>query len=321
MPDTPLITVPGIYPNIPEDAYHGREICPAPSISSSGLRKIIPPTESWRDPASPLHYWTWSPMNPKPPERTPESAALKIGKLAHLWVLEGKRFMERYEVITDDLNLNTKEARAIKEQAAETGREVIREKDLVAVRAMKDALLASCAAPLFKGARTEMTVAWKDAETDVWLRVRFDALPPAPRLILPDYKTADNASPARFMRAVGDYAYHMQAALYMDAIAAVTRDVPQSWIFVVQEKKPPYAVTVCQLDPIAIEWGRHLNRRAIRLFADCLAADRWPAYADKPVMVGLPYWTEKELQKQHEAGVFSGEWQAPHHQQPQEDAA
>lgn len=311
----PLIVAPGIYPPsaVPEADYHGREICPAPSISSSGLRKILS--------QSPLHYWTDSPLNPARDPGENDTAAKKIGKLAHLWVLEGKRFLDRYEVISDDLNLNTKEAKVIKLAAAEAGREVIREKDLVAVQAMKEPLAASCAGPLFEGARTEMTIAWQDPETGVWLRVRFDALPPAPRLILPDYKTAESAKPADFTKSIGAYSYHQQAALYMDAIAAVTRDMPKSWLFVVQEKKAPFAVTVCQLDPVAIDWGRQQNRLAIRTFADCLAADRWPAYADKPVMVGLPRWTEKELQDQHEAGVFSGEWQAPDQPRIQEDAA
>lgn len=298
----PLITVPGIYPSIPEADYHGREICPAPSISSSGLRTILS--------KSPAHYWVDSPLNPDREPRE-ETKALKHGKLAHTWLLEGKRFLDRYRIVEDDLNLNTKEARAIKAEAEAAGQTVIRQKDMRAVEAMKAQLGRSIAGPLFKDTRTEVTLAWQDEETGVWLRTRFDALPPAPRKILPDYKTARSAKPDDFSRSMFDYGYHQQAALYMDSVHAVTGEKPESWLFVVQESDPPYAVTVCQIDPSALAYGRHMNRIAIRRFADCLAADRWPAYADEVVRVDLPGWAPKKILDEHGSLGSLGDWQRP----------
>jgi hypothetical protein len=310
----PLITVPGIYPNISDTDYHGREICPGPSISSSGLRTLLM--------QSPAHYWWDSPLNPDREPAEP-SKALKLGSLAHTWLLEGEVFVDRYMVVDDDLNLNSKGGRLAKEDAAEQGKTLIRKKEMRAVQAMKAQMERSMAAPLFADTRTEMTLAWKDDETGVWLRTRFDALPPSPRRILPDYKTAESAKPSDFERSIANYGYHMQAALYMESIRAVTGERPERWLFVVQEKAGPYAVSVLQLRPETLVLGRHMVRRAIRIFADCLAADRWPTYSDNAEPVGLPRWAENQMLAEHGEPGTLGDWQRPldHHDEHQEDAA
>ena len=35
--------------------------------------------------------------------------------------------------------------------------------------------------------------------------------------------------------------------------------------------------------------------RAIRRFAECLSADKWPGYADDVVQIGLPGWDRKTI--------------------------
>src|SRR4051794_35615536 len=69
-----VITAPGLYSGVPIQTYHGASLCGGPSVSSSGLRKIIN--------QSPAHFWCESPYNPNRVEPK-ESDALVLGRAAH----------------------------------------------------------------------------------------------------------------------------------------------------------------------------------------------------------------------------------------------
>src|SRR3546814_9912676 len=65
-------------------------------------------------------------------------------------------------------------------------------------------------------------------------------------------------------------------------------DVCSSDLIVV-EKEFPFSISLYTLPAADIERGKVQMRMAIRRFADCLAADHWPAYADEPTEVGLHF--------------------------------
>lgn len=289
------INAPGIY-EIDEAAYHGSEICAGPSVSSSGLRTLLS--------ECPAKFWWHSPLNPKREERS--KPGFDFGKAAHHFLLlGGDAFFERFFITDPDLHPNTKEAKAQKAQAIGEGKTFIGADDFEKIRAMAEALKAhEFAWAAFANGRAEPTLAWQDAETGVWCRTRPDTLPNALTHI-PDYKTARSAKLADFQRDIRNYGYHMQAAWYLDGIEAVTGTKPQSFFFVVQEKEAPFLINVINLDTVAIEWGRLQNRRALRLFAECLSAGRWPGYSEDVETVGLPNWALRELQTRHEAGEFT----------------
>jgi hypothetical protein len=137
-----------------------------------------------------------------------------------------------------------------------------------------------------------VTLAWQDPETGVWLRARPDFLP-AKRRIIPDLKTAADGSPKAFTRTIANFGYHMAAALYLDGITAIFGETPTNWLHVVVEKEAPYVVSLYELPGEDIERGRWLNRKAIRRFAECLSADKWPGYSDDVTQIGLPGWERK----------------------------
>jgi hypothetical protein len=112
---------------------------------------------------------------------------------------------------------------------------------------------------------------------------------------VPDLKTAANGAPKAFAKAIGDFGYHQSAALYMDGIKAIFGAYPTHWVHVVLEKETPHVVSLYELPGEDIERGRWLNRKAIRIFAECLSADRWPGYSDEPSQVGLPGWARKTI--------------------------
>ena len=287
------ISAPGVYDLTPEQ-YHDSEPCASPSISSSGLREI--------ENKCPAKYWWNSPLNPDRPKK--QKREWSIGIAAHDLILQGDRFFDRNHVLGQDVKLTTKDGRAEKKDAEAAGMNVIKHEDFLAIKAMRDELFAhEFAGAAFTNGRAEQSLIWQDEETGVWLRCRPDWLHDVP-IHIPDYKTAVSAEPMEFMRQVWNLGYYMQAALYLDGIDAVMGCQPQSFYFIVQEKEPPYVVQCVALEPIDIEWGRAKNRRAIRLFADCLERDHWPGYSSDVRQMGLPLYAQYELQRQHDAGRF-----------------
>src|SRR3546814_7527762 len=71
-------------------------------------------------------------------------------------------------------------------------------------------------------------------------------------------------------------------------------DVCSSDLIVV-EKEFPFSISLYTLPAADIERGKVQMRMAIRRFADCLAADHWPAYADEPTEVGLHFAARKTI--------------------------
>ena len=296
----PLITAPGIYDGISAEDYHGREICDAPSISSSGLKTIIE--------KSPLHYWWNSPLNPNRPAED-SKRHFAIGKAAHDILLLESRWPERYHVLPEGFNANATKAQAdaiaARDEAAAAGLTVLRAEDAALAEAMAAALRRNrfAMAALTNGL-PEQTLACKDRETGVWLRARPDFLPHK-RLFIPDLKTAADASPEGFRRAMAAHGYHQSAALYLDVIEGVFGERPQAFFFVVIEKEAPHCVALYQIPEDDIQRGRMLNRKAIQTFADCLSRDRWPGYADDVTPLPLPAWEQRKIDAAADAGELS----------------
>lgn len=297
MPDTqiqnlPLITEPGSYDGMSNEAYHSH-CTPAPALSSSGARTLL--TDC------PAAYWHSSPLNPlRQPERKRE---FDIGTAGHLIVLEPHLFDERVSIIDAD-SYRTSYAKEAREQAYGAGKTPLLAHEVEAVKAMRDQLLKHPVARLaFTGRVTERSYFWIDHEFGVWRKCRPDYTPPHTRY-LTDYKTTTDAHPARFARSAADLGYHMQAAWYMDCAEVHNGERPKDFYFVVQEKKAPFLVSVVKLDDEAIQWGRIQNRKALDLFARCVERNEWPSYANQAVTISLPPYIANDLQKRHEKGEF-----------------
>jgi hypothetical protein len=141
----------------------------------------------------------------------------------------------------------------------------------------------------------EQSLFWQDRPTGVWRRARLDWMPygNGGRLIVPDYKTAVSAAPSAIEKAMQNYGYHQQAAWYLDGVKALGGG-DAAFVFIVQEKTPPYLVTVVELDAITLRIGRDRNRQAIDLYRQCVTEDQWPGYTDSIELISLPAWAENQ---------------------------
>lgn len=283
------ISAAGVY-DFPIDEYHG-DCCIGPSVSGSGLVTL--------EQLSPAHYWQGSYHNPR---REPfDTTALAFGRACHAWIL-GEPEFQKYFVVSPYDKFTTKEARAWRDDQIRT---IVKAEQLDAIRAMGETILKT---PLvqnaFKDGKPEQSLIWQDKETGIWLKTRPDWLPNNIPFV-PNYKTARSARPADFARHAFDLGYHQGAALCLDGLREVLGWANASYYFVAQEKEPPYVASIVVMNEHDIEWGRLLNRKALRTLARCLDKGEWPGYATGAVEIQMPAWAEKQLLDRHEKGEFA----------------
>ena len=275
------ITEPGIL-DIPIEEYHQD-----PALSSSGAKVIMNDCPA---------LYRYGMDNPQEPNR-----AFDIGHVAHKLILgEGSEIVR-----VDAADWRKKEPKAERDEAYEAGKVPVLEKEYQACEDMAAAVLNHpFAKDLFRQGKPEQSIFWRDEESGAMCRARPDWLPEKGAQIFPDYKTTVSANPVAIARAMDNYAYFQQAAWYRDGIISTGHHQDPIPVFVFQEKKPPYLVTVAQLDRIAIEWGDVLNAKARALYAECMKNDAWPGYAEDVVMIELPRYAEMRMQQKHEAGDY-----------------
>lgn len=268
---------PVVIDGMPNDDYHAD----SESISSTGLRKLLPPS-------CPAQF-KWDRDNP--PAARQE---FDFGHAAHQAVLgDGPE-----TAVLDFDNYLTKAAKAARDEARQAGAVPLLRHEHAQVRAMAEAIRQHpIAGPLFAPGTgvAERSIFWTDPATGIRCRVRPDWIKQLPGLCLcVDYKTTADASPDGVAKAVQNYGYHQQDALYLDGIEAAGLAPDGSrFLFVFQQKTAPYLITVRELDEPTRDIGRARNERALRIYAECIARGEWPDWTG-PVTdipeISLPPW-------------------------------
>lgn len=268
---------PGIYPDIPDTEYHAAKDI----LSSSGARRLITST--------PRKFYeemtTVRPYNP----------AFEIGHAAHTLMLT---VGDPFEVVDAD-SWRTKDAKAARDAALQAGNTPLLAKEYAQVRAMADAILEHpVTGELFtrNDTTSEQSLYWKDEQTGVACRARPDLAVNDWSLIV-DYKTTVNADPKEFAKSIAKYGYHQQQAWYCEAVETLTGIRPE-FVFVCQEKTPPYEVSLIQLDAEAVRIGGRLNEDARTIYAACMDSGVWPSYPTSVQVVGLPAWALRQADQE-----------------------
>lgn len=265
--------LPGIY-DIPEDVYHADPV-PGGSLSSSGARKLLPPS-------CPAKFW-YERQNPPVP-----SEAQDLGTAAHKLVLGAG--MEIHVIDADDWRL--KATREERDDARAAGKLPLLKGEYEQVLGMADAIRKHpVAGAIFspEHGKPEQSLFHQDQDSGVWLRARLDWMFHRP--VIGDYKSSRSANPLSFAKSVADFGYHIQDAFYRRVYQAITGEYPK-FVFVVQEKDPPYLVSVCELDHDSVQSGHAMVQHAIERYRDCTATGTWPAYTatDDIELITLPRW-------------------------------
>jgi hypothetical protein len=287
--DGKTISKPGIYSGIPLEIYHSQKICDDPSVSSTGLRRVLEVNGG-----SPAHFydeWSGNP-NCAEPEDKPH---FMLGRAAHFLFLEGSKrggaFSKSFAIRPDEFpDYRTAAAREWRDDQIALGKMPLTDEHVEVITGMaKRIATEQIAISLLRG-DIERSLFWKDSNTGLWLKARPDVIPNDSG-DFSDLKTTTRTSFPLLMHAVGQHAYHQQAALIREASAIVLGLGMTSFSLVFVESKRPYCVRIVVLDPRDIDLGQRQNRRALDLIAACIKAKRWPGPGDGHI-VTIPL-TEK----------------------------
>ncbi|MGW9371134.1 PD-(D/E)XK nuclease-like domain-containing protein [Streptomyces xanthophaeus] len=274
------VTAPGIY-DMSAEEYHADKAVPGGSLSSSGARRLLPP-------GCPALY-RWEQDHPQPAKKT-----FDFGHAAHKEVLgEGPEL-----VVVDAPLWNTDAIRSEVAAIREDGGIPLKQAEFDQVQAMAAAIrqhpLASALLDPSTG-QAEASLFTQDPATGVWMRARPDWLPhrTAGRTVLSDYKTANDASNEGFTKSIQSFGYYQQSPWYIDVAAALELASDDAeFLFIAQEKNPPYLVNVIGLDAEWMRRGRARNRAALEKYAECTSTGIWPGYGDEPNYLSQPTWAD-----------------------------
>ena len=268
-------TSPGLYPDLPEDVYHGDP----ESLSSTGVRLLVK---------------QGGPAKLVGSERE-DSDAFDIGTAAHTMLLGTGAGIEEVEADS----WSTKAAREARAKARDEGKVPLLSKQVAATRRMVDAALSQPdIAALFPPAPegvAEMSAYAIDVQTFVTLRARFDYLVfgPDKHVKVRDYKTTKNAGPNAFAKSAVDYGYHVQAAHYIRVLEALGYVVDE-FVFLAQEKEPPFLTCLFEFDTEALQVGDRIVTAGAEIFARCMESGEWPGYEPGINRMSLPAWAMRE---------------------------
>jgi exodeoxyribonuclease VIII len=197
-----------------------------------------------------------------------DSAAMRLGRAAHMAVLEPERF--RSDCIVYDGVRRGKAWDAFLEENAD--REVLTEEEHA------QAMCISLSVQSHPVARELLSL----GRAEVSLVADLDGTPCKGRLdwigrgsVIVDLKTTrSSCHPRSFSRSALTYDYHGQAAFYT-MLAKQCGLEPSAFCFIVAESVAPYEVAVYRVSPDVMELGRDMVRSLLNRRAECFLERGW----------------------------------------------
>jgi exodeoxyribonuclease VIII len=282
-----------------DDEYHADK----DHISASRLKKLK---------ISPAHYKIDAETE------TDETDAMLFGSAYHCYILEPDKFKERYYIFDDSVVWGALIAKGAKspratndyktwlagEQSFSDGKILIDKKNSDKLEAMKSKLFSHPYAKMLLSNGFNEQGYMGEIDTEVGkINVKFkpDHINDNKHLIV-DLKTTKDATKDGFTKIAGELSYHIQAAFYSDLMEKISGSIgPYRFVFIAQEKKPPYAFNLFECSPQFISQGRFEYEMLLQLYRFCIDNDTWPGYQifiqNKYGIqeLSLPSWAIKDI--------------------------
>jgi len=301
------ITEPGFYAISLE--RHHQQPCDGPSVTSGVLRKMELET--------PADVWAYSLLNPDRWGRD-ETDALRLGA-AMAYLVEGGKdaLLAAFEVHPED---KPRKATPAQIKAYDEGRasdsaiasveywraveespsRYLDQGEFETLIAMHGVLMDDPSASVVMSGLPEVTMAWRDEQTGLWLLSRPDTVSFDGSMT--DYKKMNTQGKPFNHRLVDhritDHAYDMQLAFAADVFEKLTGEWPTSVGIVAQCDKPPYHVILREISEEDLRIAQWRNRRSINRFHECLTTGLWPGPGDDVGAYQRPEWQRTMLLEQ-----------------------
>lgn len=238
-----------------------------------------------------------------PVEQTP---AMAFGSACHKMVLEPDTFGEEFAVAPNvDKRTNAGKEAWAKFTAENEGKTYLTADNAAVMEEMKKALSRCPLAKklMYGKGENETPFFWTDPETGEKCKVKVDRIATwKRRKYVIDYKTTRCAETNRFNSDMWKMGYYMQAAMYTEGVqrARKMRKRP-GFLFVAQEKDPPYSVNVIEVSEEVMKAGDAKFHELLEKYHACKATDVWPGYVGEvPNDAFVPGWMEREMEEEFE---------------------
>lgn len=269
------------YEEISNKEYRQRE-----GVSASDLKQM----------AKSMAHYKYYKENPA----DSDSPAFLFGRATHKMILEPYDFDNEFAVapMVDRRTKEGKEAYA-KFVSESAGKDVITQETYEQLLAMRDALYATPFCKKLIDGEHEKSFFWE--ENGLVMKCRPDSFCKiGDKYVCVDYKTAENAETEAFMKSAISYLYDVQSAHYLEGLKR-TYGKDFEFIFVIQEKKPPFAANIVQADEYFIQSGRQLRESLLEDYKECLERGEWKGYmgfSDEAQInsLSVPSWVMKTLE-------------------------
>ena len=233
--------------------------------------------------------------------------ALEFGKLFHLAIENGERFMDMY-TIEPEFTGKTKDGKdstrssAAKEAKSQWYKE-LKPGTVVVKNEWHEPLVGMLKAvsehpklrPLIKDGVRETSIWAEDPETGIIIKGRPDFISARGHIV--DFKTTRDAHPDFFMNQIFSHKNHspfyILAAAHYAHLARVTKMCKEdSFTIVCIEKEPPYGIMIYPLDIGCIGPGEQWRSELTKLYAKCVEEVRWPCYPTLSHRTVPPEWIQ-----------------------------
>lgn len=263
-----------IIENLPMAEYHeGHE------LSRSELWRLI----------------EYSPHHAITKDELPDSPAFKFGRYYHRLLFQPDTITDFYVILPEGLDLRTKEGKRLKIEAEDQNMEIVKADDAETASKMLQVVETHEKAPAYiQGGIAEASILFDipgfdplrgKARPDYWI---------SDLNLIVDLKTTVDARSRLFSTASYRYGYHVQAAWYTYA-AELAAGHANDFIFLVQEKDPPYELMIYRAsDEMMIEGRRVIFEEALPKYLECYTKDDWPGYSSDLIDLELPGWLMKQ---------------------------
>lgn len=279
----------GIWSGVPEEIYHDHKA--TPEVNRGMIVEMIA--------RSPAHVKCM--MEGKKPRKV--TAAMETGTLIDHALLEPHRFKEgvSHWIRPEGLNLTTKEGIQWKKdhpglpylQARNESANLASAEDIdnMIAAVMKDPVGRRIIEQSFK----QESAFALDKETGLLRKCRLDTrlVDNSGRLTITDLKSTfiGGTSDETWARHCARMGYWIQAPWYSGIVKDLFNEDP-FFLFLVVERKPPYAVRVFQIHEEGVHAGNEACKRAMHKIAECKQKNEWPGYKDPGGIktIKLPRW-------------------------------
>lgn len=290
--ENPAIPEPGIYNNVPYSEYD-RWNAFRKSLVGAALRS-----------GKHLEYAI---------KNNKRTAALNFGNLVDCLVLEPHLFHELYALqpstyskmekgvmVHKPWNLRSNTCKDIAEQLHSSGKQIVSKYDYEKALECKTELYSNREFKRsFESSQKQVSIVWNEPNTGILCKARMDMYGNT----IDDLKTSTDASQEEFKRLAGRFLYHVQAAIYKDAVKQLTGSDLDFRFFVVetseQTEKPLVALYEFDKESDSLLAGRLMFQRA------CEAVARYQeigftGYSEFVEPISIPYWQIQQEIDRHE---------------------